>query len=121
MPYEIYKILHLVGLVLVFSGLVGLMTIKMSGGQLEGKSKSFVFITHGVGILLMLVSGFGLLAKLGLARDMPNWIYFKILIWLFFGGAIALVKRKGQLGWPIYIALIAIFILAAYFGVYKSL
>ena len=78
--YEVYKIIHLLGLVLLFSGLVGLLTVKMSGGKLEGSTKSLVFISHGVGLLFLLVGGFGLLARLQLAQNMPNWVYIKLII-----------------------------------------
>ncbi len=69
----------------------------------------------------MLVSGFGLLARMGFMHDqgLPFWIYVKLTIWLIMGGIIALVKRKGAIGWPLYFLMMAIFITAAYFGVYK--
>lgn len=118
-PYEFYKIMHLTGLILIFSGLVGLLTLKMAGAAIEGKVKSLVFIGHGVGMLLTLTGGFGLLARLGMVREMPNWVYAKIFIWLVFGGAIALVKRKGELGSKLFLAMVAVFISAAYIAIYK--
>jgi hypothetical protein len=119
MSYEVYKILHLTGIILIFSGLVGLLTVKMSNGIVEGKTKSLIFMSHGIGLLLALVGGFGLLARLGLARDIPNWVFGKLAIWLILGGAIAIVKRKGQLGWPIFAGLILLFIAAAYLAILK--
>lgn len=119
MTYEFYKILHLISIVLLFSGLIGLLTVQMSGGALVGKVKSLVFISHGVGILFLLISGFGLLARLGLTRNLPGWVFAKIAIWLILGGSLALVKRKGHIGWPLFISLIGIFSLAAYLAVIK--
>ncbi len=119
MSYEIYKIIHLLGLVLLFSGLVGLLTVRMSGGQLAGSTKSLVFASHGVGLVLLLLGGFGLLARLGLTHDIPNWVFIKIAAWLILGGAIALVKRKGQIGWPLFLSMILIFLIAAYFAIMK--
>ena len=121
MPYEIYKILHLVGIFMLVSGLVGMFALTWAGHPVSGKAKSFAFITHGTGLLFMLVSGFGLLARLGLVREMPSWVYVKLVIWAIFGGTIALLKRKGQIGWPLYFAMLAVFIVAAYFGVYKPI
>lgn len=117
--YEIYKFLHLIGIILMFSGLIGLLTMRTHNITPAGASKSFAFITHGIGLLLILVSGFGLLARLQLAQNMPNWAYFKIAIWLYFGMSIALVKRKGHLGWVIYLPLIIGFIAAAYLALWK--
>lgn len=119
MSYEFYKILHLTGLILLFSGLVSLLTLKVVGADVSGSAKKFSFITHGVGLFLVLLSGFGLLARLGMVRDLPGWIYVKLAIWLYFGVTIALIKRKGQLGWILYLPMLVIFILAAYLGVNK--
>lgn len=119
MSYEFYKILHFTGVILTFSGLMGLLTLTMTGTPVEGKTKSLVFISHGVGLFLALVGGFGLLARLGLAREMPTWVYGKLVIWLVLGAAIALVKRKGRFGGPIFISLIALFITASYLAVIK--
>lgn len=121
MPYEIYKILHLIGIFLLTSGLVGMLVLAWSGHQIAGKVKTFAFITHGLGLVFLLVSGFGLLARMGFMHNqgMPFWIYVKLAIWLIMGGVISLAKRKGSIGWPIYFLMMAIFIAAAYFGVYK--
>ncbi len=119
MSYEIYKIIHLVAIVLLFSGLVGLLTIQMSGGALAGKVRSLVFASHGLGLILLLFSGFGLIARLNLISSMPGWIYAKLLIWVVLGGAISLVKRKGLIGLPIFISLIFIFSVAAVLAVLK--
>lgn len=119
MSYEFYKILHLTGLVLLFSGLIALLTLKVMGSVVAGSTKKFAFMTHGIGLFLVLLSGFGLLARMGMARDFPNWIYLKLAIWLYFGASIALIKRKGQLGWILYLPMLIIFIIAAYLGVVK--
>ena len=119
MSYEVYKIIHLTGIVLLFSGLVGLLALKMSGAALEGKTKKFIFLTHGIGAFFVLLGGFGLLARLELARSIPNWAYAKILIWLVLGGSVALIKRKGQFAFPIYVLLMILFIAAACLAIFK--
>ncbi len=120
MPYEIYKILHLTGIFLLVSGLVGVLALAWSGHGMKGPVKTFAFITHGTGLLFLLVSGFGLLARLGLAREaMPMWIYVKLSIWLIMAVMISALKRKGAIGWPLYFLMLAIFMTATYFGIYK--
>lgn len=121
MSYEAYKIVHLVALVLLFSGLVGLLTIQMSAGALAGPAKKLVFISHGIGWLLLLISGFGLAARLGLGSGLPSWVYGKLVIWLILGGAIIVIKRRGQLGLPLYIAILIFLCLAALLAVTKPL
>jgi len=120
MSYEFYKIVHLTGIVLLFCGLVGLLTLKMAGAEVSGKTKKLIFSSHGVGAFLVLLGGFGLLARLNLAQNIPTWAYAKLLIWLLAGGAIALVKRKGQMGWPIFAILMILFITAECLAILKT-
>ena len=50
---------------------------------------------HGVGLLVALVGGFGLVARLQLEQGMmAPWVIAKLFIWLALGGVIALVNRK---------------------------
>ncbi len=119
MPYEFYKFLHLTGIFLLISGLIAGLTLTWSGHPLAGKIKTFSFATHGLGLVLILVSGFGLLARLNLAAQMPVWAYVKLAIWGLFAIAISIVKRKGQIGFPLYIVLLSVFLFAAYTAVYK--
>lgn len=119
MSYEVYKIIHLVSIVLLFSGLMGLLTVRMAGVELAPNIRKLVFMSHGIGILFVLVSGFGLLARLGLTQNIPGWVFGKLTIWVILGGAVALVKRKGHMGWPIFLLLMAIFATAAYLAVVK--
>ena len=119
MTYEFYKVLHLVGFFLLLSGLMGAFFTVWGGNSFQGKVKSASFALHGTGILLVLISGFGLLAKLGYMQNMPTWIYFKIALWMFFALAISILKRKGQLGMPLYVLLLAAYAFAAFLGVYK--
>ena len=119
MSSEVYTWIHLIGIILVFSGIMGLLMVRMSEGKLEGQVKKLIYISHGTGLLLILVSGFGLLARLGLVHDIPKWVFGKLLIWLVLGGITVYVKRKGYLGWPIFVSLIAIFAIAAYLALFK--
>lgn len=119
MSYEFYKLLHLVGIVLLFSGLVSLLTMKLAGIPIEGALKKFAYITHGVGLVLILVSGFGLLARLQLVAEIPKWVYIKLCVWLFMGGVATLIKRQGHLAWKLYTIIICVFIVAAYVGITK--
>lgn len=119
MPYEFYKVLHLTGIFLLISGMMAVFFVIWSGGVLQGKVKSVAFALHGLGLVFILVSGFGLLARLGMAQAMPVWVYYKMGIWAFFALGISVLKRKSQIGLPMYLALLGGYLLAAYIGVYK--
>jgi hypothetical protein len=77
------------------------------------------FLTHGVGLFLMLLGGCGLLAKLGFMGNIPAWAWVKLGIWALLGVAISLAKRKGQLGWPLMVLFIGLGTTAAWLAIAK--
>lgn len=119
MSYEFYKLIHFAGLILLFFGLSSILTMKMAGVSVTGPVKKMAFITHGVGLLLLLVAGFGMLAKLGIMGNIPGWAFAKIGVWLALGGGIALAKRKGQLGWPLMVLFVCLGVFAAWLAIVK--
>ena len=72
MDTTIYKIIHLTGIAAIALGVGGMM----AGGS---NRKPFA-ICQGVGLLVMLVSGFGLLAKLHLGY--PHFAIVKTVLWV---------------------------------------
>jgi len=115
-PYTVYKVFHLTGLFMVILGLGGLMLARLAGASLEKPIRRRAAITHGVGLLIVLIGGFGMLGGMS---PMPLWVIGKLLVWLFLGAEMALILRKsewvGKLWWLTILA--AGF--AAYLVVYK--
>lgn len=118
-PYEFYKVLHVVGIMLLFCGLGGVLFSFAMQKNVPGKWKALSFVTHGLGMLFILVGGFGMAARLGMVSGLPNWIYAKLIIWGLLGLSVSLAKRKAQYG----LILIGVFTLlgfaGTYFAVYK--
>jgi hypothetical protein len=79
-----YHILHIAGLLSLFIGF---------GAVLAGDSKKGMK-WHGIGLVIMLVAGFGMLAKLGLMKSMPVWVYVKMGVWLVIGFLPVLSKKQ---------------------------
>lgn len=119
MSYEFYKVIHLVSIVFLFSGLMVLLSAKMISNTIPKNIRMLGFISHGIGILLILVSGFGLLARLQIMSPFPIWAYAKIAIWLLLALAASVLKRRNQVGMPAFVSLITIFIIAAVLAIYK--
>ncbi len=119
MTYEFYKIIHMLGLITLFFGFGGLLVTSYAGVTLNAKARMMGFATHGLGLLFLLVGGFGMLAKLGIMKELPGWALAKLGIWVLFGAAISLVKRKGHIGWPIAILLIGLGTTAALLAITK--
>lgn len=120
--YPVYKVLHLTGVLMIFLALGGAATNAINGGEKNHRWRVPIAITHGVGLVLSLVAGFGLLARLGIVHGgMPTWALVKLGIWAFFAAAIGILIRKptsGKILWPITIVL---GIAAAYLAGAKSL
>lgn len=119
MSYEFYKIVHVTGFVMVFLGLAGILALRMASASIPARPYKLFMITHGVGLLMALVAGFGLAARLGMFQNLPLWVWIKIGIWLALGGAISLAKRKGNLGMPILLLFIGLTVFAAWLAVTK--
>ncbi|MBL7542252.1 MAG: SirB2 family protein [Bdellovibrionaceae bacterium] len=117
MPYEFYKILHFASLLLTFTSLAGYIFYRMQNPSDE-KRKLFA-ILHGIGLLILLVSGFGLAARLGFMSQLPLWVYIKLFAWLLAGAAFALIKRQVLKPMGLYTFVIAIGIFAAVTAVMK--
>ncbi len=116
LSYQTYKMLHYLGFMLLFFGIGGVLIPTMAGIKLQGKPRMVAFITHGIGMLLLIVAGFGMLARLQL-EGIPPWIHVKLLVWLILGVAIGLAKRMPS--WLLLAAILAIAMIAPYMAIYK--
>lgn len=117
MSYEFYKILHFSGLILTFTSLSGYIFYLVQNKANE--KRKFFSIVHGLGLLILLVSGFGLAARLGYMQQLPNWIYIKLAIWVVIGGALVIIKRQILSPVIIYSAVVILGMLAAITAVTK--
>ena len=85
----------------------------MAGGE---NRKTFA-IVQGIGLLVMLVTGFGLLARLGLGY--PHFAIVKTVLWVVIAMLPVLFRK---LKTPLYAEILIVFILVgvmAYLGIVK--
>lgn len=119
-PYHVYKIVHFVGIFMVLMSLAALTMHVINGGTKQHSFRKQLAITHGVGMLVSLIGGFGLLARLGLGHNgLPGWIIAKLAIWFVLGGLTGVVIRKAQWAKPMWILMLVLAGGAAYFANYK--
>ena len=111
--YEVYKVLHLTCLMLLISGFAL---------QFWGHSQRWLKILTGVATLFVLVSGMGLMARIGIkhGEPFPVWIWVKFSVWGVVGiGSAIIAKRFPTLGKQTYFATIVLFVVAAIAANYK--
>lgn len=83
MSPQIYHVIHLFGLICVFTGF---------GALYSGNTKAAMKF-HGIGLLISLVSGFGMVAKMQIPYS-SKWLLVKMGLWLVLGFLPVLAKRK---------------------------
>ncbi len=113
----LYKVLHILGVLLAFAALGGATLRALAGARDDAPGRRLAMATHGVALLLILISGFGMLAKLG--YGFPVWVWLKIVIWLLIGAAIALIRRLPAHATLFWFALPVLGAAAAYLAIYK--
>lgn len=113
--YAVYKIIHLTGVLMVFLALGGVIANAISGLPKNSAWRKPLAITHGMGLLLSLIGGFGLLARLGIVHGgLPGWALVKLGIWTVFAVLIAVISRKPQWAKPAWPMIILLGATAAY-------
>jgi hypothetical protein len=121
MDYSFIKLCHYVGIMLIFLGLGGMVFAARVGLGPEQRSlRRAAAIIHGIGLLLILVSGIAMLSRLGLLHgDPPTWAKAKFGIFLLLGGSISLAARASRLIWVWIPAWIVLGAAAAYLALEK--
>ncbi|MEZ4701338.1 MAG: hypothetical protein R2834_13460 [Rhodothermales bacterium] len=116
----VYKLVHLLGIMMLFVAVGGAFVHSFNGGlKSENRWRSVIAISHGVGLTLILLGGFGMLARLNIAWPWPGWVFVKLGIWVVFGGITAVIQKMGRGGsWLWYVILLLGFT-AAYLALYK--
>ena len=99
MRHQLYQIIHLTGVFMVFLAYGGMIVRSALGSDNKGLRRLGA-MTSGIGLFLILLGGFGLLARLN--YGWPLWILIKVAIWVILGAMIALINRKpeySQISW----------------------
>lgn len=115
------KLIHLVGIFMLFLSLGGLVLHGINGGTRQHRGRYLAAVTHGVGMVLVLIGGFGMLARLQTAWPWPWWVLAKLGIWLVFGGMLAAILRRPAFGKFYWWLLLVFGAGAAYLGGMKPM
>jgi len=117
MSYLTLKILHLVGLALTFMGLAG--ALASNGATTDPAARRVFSMSHGLGLVLVLITGFFMLVQLGIGKNLPGWVWGKVIVWLLAGASLMLVRRFSKFKGPLLLYLAALVALGAWLALYK--
>ena len=88
-PYTAYKVVHYLGIFMVVTALSATFARSAQEGAADPWRKRLSMV-HGVALFLVLLGGFGMLARLD--AGFPGWIMAKLGVWLVLGGIVAARK-----------------------------
>lgn len=120
--YQTYKVVHLIGIFLVLTALAGLALAAANGATRQSNSaRRLISASHGIGLFVVLVGGFGLLARLGVMHGaaFPGWVWGKLAIWVAIGALVAVPYRRPDYARAVFLALPVLGGLAAWLAIFK--
>lgn len=116
---RVYFLLHIAGIMLLFSGLSGTLLAHYGAvTTVNQRSRVLAATCHGLGLLLILASGILMLHELG-TGGMPGWAWGKLVILVLLGGAIPLARKKSEMAWTLLAIFILLGVMAGYLALYK--
>jgi hypothetical protein len=119
--YGVYRLIHFVGIMFLFLALGGLALHAANGGtKTTNRARALVAATHGIALFIILLGGFGMLARLGIAHTgFPGWVWAKFGIWLVLGALFMLPYRFPGFARPLWVILPLLGATAAYMALFK--
>ncbi len=125
MSYAIFKVVHLLGVVFLFTALGGsvflrLASVRSAVEDLGGDVRKLTGMVHGVALLVILAAGFGALALLPTVEEgIPGWVWAKLVIWLVLGAVLPLVRKAPKAAGILWWLLPLLGGAAAWLAIYK--
>lgn len=116
LTYGVYKLIHFIGILMVFLAYGGLI-VRAIYAPTDSQLRRLGAITSGIGMVLILLGGFGLQARLGIGW--PGWFVTKFILWIVLGGLIVLINRKPEMSQYLWWGTLVLGSLAAMLAVVK--
>jgi hypothetical protein len=119
--YGIYRQLHLGGIFALFMALGGIALHVINGGtRASNTGRKLMASLHGIALFVILLGGFGMLARLKLMEGgLPMWIYLKLAIWAVMAAMGGLMYRSPKMARWMLVALPVLGAVASYIAVTK--
>lgn len=123
-PRDLYEIVHIVGIALVMVAFGGIAVHAAEGGTRRGpRARRALLGAYGAGLFLVLLGGFGMLARIGAASGgiaaFPGWLWAKLAVWTVLAAIMVMPYRRPGSLMPVLFATPLLAGLATYFALYK--
>ena len=113
MPLQFYQVLHLFTVIM----LAGVTFAALANPHPDRRRT--ILIWSGVNALAVLVSGFGLLARLGFGFVFPGWVFIKLAAWLALAAIAGIAFRRREQAQPLFVVTVLAVLLAVGAAVLK--
>lgn len=90
LPYAAYKVVHYLGIFMLVTALSAALARSAKEGLNSDPWRKRLGMVHGIALFLIVLGGFGMLARLDVG--FPMWIVAKLGIWVVLAGFIAFRK-----------------------------
>lgn len=118
MSYSAYKLIHVIGIIFLFTTAGGVALFAANGGTKESNvARKAVAAIHGLTLVVLLISGFGLVARLG--TGFQGWVWAKFALWFVIGSFALLPLRKPELGLRFFYFVPLLGAVAAFLALFK--
>lgn len=117
--YYTYKFLHLAGIFAILLSLGGLIVNRALSTAEDSPWRKHLAMVNGIAMVIVLVAGFGLLARLGVSWPWQGWVLVKVAVWVGVGAMLVLVNRLPQVGKLLWWASLALTSVAMYMAIFK--
>jgi len=127
-PYTAYKVVHYLGIFLLLTGLSAALAraaawrvSDVAPPEADPWGRRIV-IAHGIALFMILLGGFGMLARLEITEGLglPGWIWAKLGLWTILGGVVA-IRRVPALAGPALVVAPLLAALAGWVALYKPI
>ena len=120
MSVSFYKFVHLLGIFMTLIALGGVAFHALSGGNKENFiSRKKAGALHGIGLVLVLIAGFGLMARMQLRFSENLWLWGKLIVWLTLGAYPVFFYKKSAKAKGLLAGLFAVLFVTLYLVVFK--
>ncbi len=121
MDYTVYKLLHYLGIALLLVAIGGVCIHAVnSDDKKSNTARRLVLVMHGLGTFLILLGGFGMLAKIDeQGMGFPGWLWPKLIIWFALAASVGLPYKDRRVSLAIVVAAPILVLLSAYFAIFK--
>lgn len=94
-PYAVYKAVHYLGIFVLVAALGAALGRRLGADLPDPLARRFAVI-HGTALFLVLLGGFGMLARLGVDHGaiFPGWVWAKLGVWSVLGGVLFVAARR---------------------------